>query len=320
MTRTFLPLLALTLLACSGGESPSAAPPPSSAAPAPPSSVVLEPAAVPTWLYEIQTESQPSYVFAALDPGVPLHESFPPDYEALYTYARAVIVPMAWDPEQERAFAAEHGLDPSFHLDRVIGSERFEHFVARTGAPAELAVHVRPEAAIELWLGATVADLSHTRIEDTRLSPTHDLVARRQAAGLPTLSLATPARATELFATLERGAADTLSAILDHPDETRANLADVRTAYLAGDEAALLAAHAVPVIGRDEDSALRRRENLRLLTEGMPVIEQEIRAGNALVLLPYGMVLTEDGLLARLRTSGLIATRITSTSPASATR
>ncbi len=274
---------------------------------------------MPTWLFEIQTESQPSYVFAALDPGVPLHASFPPDYEALYTFARAVIVPMAWEPEEERAFAAEHGLDPSFHLDRAIGAERFARLVALTGAPEEIAVHVRPEAALELALGATVADLGHERMEDTRLSPTHDLVARRQAAGLPTLSLATAARAAELWTVLERGATDTLAAVLDHPDQTRANLADVRTAYLAGDEAALLVAHAVPVIGREQDSALRRSENLRLLSEGMPVIEREIRAGNALVLLPYGMVLGEEGLLARLRADGIVATRVTTTSPASAT-
>lgn len=310
--RAWTLAIASCLLACSGGAPPptTTAPPSTLAAPA----VAPEPPPVPTrpsWLYEVHTTTQSSYVFAALEPGCPLHESFPPDYAVLFRFARTVIVTDAQTEEEARASLLANGVDRSGSLERVLGPERFAVLAHAIDdlVPGEIVRFMRPVWAVMMLQLPLAASAYGADASDGRLSPTHDAVSRRRMAGAPIVGLFEHDDVDAEIARLAPLATEVLRAELDHVDDLRAAARAALAAYRAGDEAALEAVHAnVPGTGRF--AALAESETRRHFESRIADVETELRTGNALVLLPVDLTLGERGLLARLHADGFEITRV----------
>lgn len=304
-------LLGLLVLACSGASEP---PVPAQAPVAPPV-VVAAPVPAPTqptWLYEVHTDSQPSYVFAALDPGCPLHEAFPSDYLVLFRYARQVIVINAQSNDEAAALLLARGIDRSGSLPRSIGAEPFAQLtgVIDDAVPAPMVRLLRPEWALLALSQALAADAYGVGASDARISPTHDGVSRREMGGAPVVGLFDDDAVESSLDAMAPLATETLRAMLAHLDDERASARSRLAAYRAGDEAALLTEHGHVTPGTERLAAASVAETARALDDHTATIETELRGGNALVLLSYDMVLGEHGLLARLRTDGFEVSRI----------
>jgi hypothetical protein len=307
-SRTSVALVSLFALACSG-----AAEPPAPVAPVAPAPVIVEPARPrPSWLYEIRTGTQPSYVFAALDPGCPLHECFPADYLVLFRFARQVIVLDPADAEEARASMLARGLDRSGSLERTIGPERFAALAPLVDdlVSGDVLRFFRPVWALLLLSIALSAEAYGVDASDGRISPAHDAVSRRETSGAPILGLFDSGDFDHYLAALSPVATDTLSAMLEHLEEERAAARALLVAYRAGDDAAMLEIRGQVTPGTERATAVATADARRVLDESVEVIETELRTGNALVVLPFDMVLGEQGLLARLRTDGFEISRV----------
>lgn len=307
--------LALVLLACSG---PAEAPP-ASVAPPPPTSAP-EPEPVPTrpsWLYRIETESQPSYLFAALEPGCPLHESFPAEFEILFRYARTVMVPVVWTEQEEQEFVLAHGMDAGYRLDRELGPERYVPFLEATALPIDAAPRVLPMMGLALFSQNLVADVYGASRTDSRLSPTHDAMTRRRMSGLPLVGSLTADEAAESFERIPRSAAlAELRTAIERRRELRAEFAARLEAYRAGDEADVARHDGTRLLAVEAYITALTAEDARLMALSVPRIEAELRAGNALVVMDVDDVVGETGVLARLRADHLALTRVEVPAPA----
>jgi hypothetical protein len=292
--------IAFIALACARGSDAPASP-----APAAPVVAAPEPTPIatrPTWLYEIHTASQPSYVFAALDPGCPLHECFPDDYLVLFRYARQVIVTDAQTAEEADASMTTSGLDRSGSLERSLGPERFA-LLANTLhdlLPAGVIRYLRPIWAAMLLGLALSAEAYGVGASDLRISPGHDAVSRRRMSNAAILGIFDHEEVDRELSAMAPHATDALRAALDRLDEERAWSRSLLAAYRAADEVALLGVHAQATAGSQPLWAISEAGGQHVLDERISLIETELRAGNALVVLPYYMVLGERGLLARL--------------------
>lgn len=269
----------------------------------------MQPAPMPTFLYEIGGGAQPSYVFAALDPGSPLHESFPADYEGIFHLARQVYVPDAHTPEEAEAFMGEL-VTRAPALAGQLGPDAFATLTSECGdlLPSPVLAHLTPTAAMAVFVQAAAARAAGASVTDQRISPTHDAVSRRHMAGLPLAPLFTDAQLHASVRELDPVALDTLRAMLAHAADWRAQQEAVLRAYRAGDEAGAIAPSTTP--GCEREQAIVHGQYTRALDAHAAEIIADMRMGNVLVVLPVDAVLMERGLLDRVREAGLPVTRI----------
>ncbi len=256
-------------------------------------------------------------MFAALDPGCPLHESFPADYMVLFRFARLVIVPDAQTSEEAHQALLDHGLDRSGSLARAIGPERAELLGAEIDdlVPPMIVPFLRPTWALEVLVLALAADAYGVDASDGRISPTHDAVSRRRMSGAPLLGLYDHDELDRWFTAVAPSATDALRGELDALDAERAAARAVLAAYRAGDEAVLIAANHDAPPGVERFADVSRTASRRMRDAHAETLEAELRAGNALAVLSVTEVLGDDGVLADLRSHGLTVTRISVAAP-----
>lgn len=269
----------------------------------------MQPAPVPTFLYEVAVAGgQPSYVFAALE-GAPLHASFPAEYEGIFHLARQVYVPDAHTAEESEAFMRELATRDAA-LPRQLGPDAFATLSDECGAlvPAPVLAHLTPTGAFAILQWSATARAAGVSVTDARISPTHDAVSRRQMAGLPITALFSDAELRASVHEVDPIALDTLRAALAHATEWQAEIAAAIAVYRSGDEAAVV--HDVATPGLDRAEAITRAQYTRALDAHAADIIADMRQGNVLVVLPVEAVLRGHGLLARVREAGLPVTRI----------
>ncbi len=316
MTRFALAALAgLFLVACSDPPAP-----PTTVAPVP---VVAPPTPeptpeTPTWLYRVTTDTQPSYVLAALEYGCPLSEALPHDYAALFQFARVVIVPDARTEEEMHDAMMAQAIDRSGSLARALGPERLAALTDEIDDAVTPGIvrFLRPTWAIGLYYEGLQTDAYGGHLSDMRMSPTHDAAIRRQMSGAPLTGLFTAADVDRMMASGAPLAADALCAAIDHVDAARAISRDTLAAYRAGDETALWTALQTDVPGAEAFSAACRAAEQQALEAHSGSLSSELRAGNAFAVLPAQEVLGDDGVLARLRNAGVEITRVSVAAPA----
>lgn len=271
----------------------------------------------PTWLYRVTTDTQPSYVFAALDDGCPLHDSFPSDYTPLFQFARLVIVEQASTEEEAEEAMTTHGVDRSGSLARTLGAERFATLAETIHGAIEPALvpYLRPPYALA-YLSLTVsADAYGGHMTDGRMSPLHDAVSRRRMNGGTLLGLYEDDEVERARVALARPATEALIACLDHLDVVRAQARERLAAYRAGDQDALVRVHGERLPGGEAFETLGQTLSDRVFDAHWDRLQTELRAGNAFAVLPTSDVLGDHGVLARLRNSGVEITRISVAAP-----
>jgi hypothetical protein len=252
-----------------------------------------------------------------LEPGCTLEESFPREYEVLFRSARTVVVPVAWTEAEERELMMTQGLSETSPLATALGTERFARFLELTHMPPEIGPRFLPFTAIAVLTQVIEADVFGAPASDVRLSPVHDAMTRRWTEGLPVAGMLTSDQARESYGRVrDAPASDALRAYLDDVPELRAQLAARLSAYRAGDEADVTRRDATTGIAEAAPyEAAVHAENARTLQLGLARIEGELRAGNALVMMPAAQVVGDAGLLARLRADHFDVTRIAVAAP-----
>jgi hypothetical protein len=252
-----------------------------------------------------------------LEPGCTLEESFPDEYAVLFQSARTVVVPVAWTEAEERDLMMTQGLSPDSPLAADLGPERFARFLELTSMPPEIAPRFVPFSAVAVLTQVIEADVFGAPASDVRLSPVHDAMTRRWTEGLPVVGMLTSEQGRQSYGRVrEAPAMDALRAYLDHVPELRAQLSARLSAYRAGDEADVGRRDAQTTVeGAAPYEAVVRAENARTLTLGLPRIEGELRAGDALVMMPAAQVVGEAGLLARLRADHFEVRRLAGAAP-----
>ncbi len=321
MRQTFAFALALTVVACGESEpAPTApvapAPAPVASAPevaeAPAEAAAERPPARPTFLYEIPGEPNASYLFGSLEGGTTLRESFPSEYEAIFRFARVLVVESAATDGEQAALIMDQ-MSHARPLDVALGAEHFTQLSEQIGdqIPPQLLGHLTPELAFLMLEGEVMADAHGGSPRRITLSPAHDLTQRRQTVAAAVVGLDSTSDVRRTFSRMRAGGALAgVTALLDHLDEQRALARTTMDAYRSGDEVALAEALVTPSTGMATLEATVHAIRRESLARWMPIVERELTEGNALIVLPIDTVLGEDGAVARLTRSGHTLRRV----------
>lgn len=326
MKRCLTSCLAVLVLACaphttiratSAGSVPIA-----SGAPAPaPASSGQEAGPPPrAWVWRVSggDAASPSYLLGTMHVGIRMADALPPPYDSYLHDARALV--MEVDYREVERFMAEsarthHGTRGGRTLDRALGRESWQRLLAEMGqrVPAEILRRV-PPGTLTLYLQQVRLAEVEAAAEGREPVPGMASSARLDATifdwaireSVPVVALETPEQA---LAALDGVADDdvlgSLHAIIDQPDEARAQAASLRSAYLAFDEASVLSliqAELTPA----ENQALFVTRNHAWEAALFPQIQQ----GNAFVAVGLGHLLGEDSVLAALREHGYTVERL----------
>lgn len=272
------------------------------------------------WLWRVSggDAAAPSYVLGTMHVGVRMSDALPHPYDGYLHDARALV--MEVDAREVERFMAEsarthHGTRGGRTLDRALGRETWQRLVDEMAQriPGEILRRV-PPGTMTLYLQqvrmAEVEAVAEGREpipgapSSARLDATIFDWAIREAC--PVVALETPEQA---LAVLE-SVADTdvlasLHEVLDRPDEVRARLASLRSAYLAFDEDAVLALIAEGMSPAEREAILIQRNRA-----WEPALFPQIQQGNAFVAVGVGHLLGEGSVLEALTRQGYTVERL----------
>lgn len=326
MNRAFTSCLTLLLLACGPHTTIRAtsagAVPIEGGAPAPVEETTGAETGPPprAWLWRVSggDARAPSYVLGTMHVGIRLPDALPHPYDDYLHGARALV--MEVDLREVERFMAESAATPrrgarARTLDRLLGRGSWQTLLSELGqrVPEETLRHV-PPGTMTLYLQQVRMAEAEARAEGREPIPGVPSSARLDATildwaireGMPVASLETPQQALAALDEVAEG--DVLAglhAVIDQPDEARAQATSLRSAYLAFDERAVEA-----LLEEEMSPAVREALLLRRNRAWEAALLPQIQQGNAFVAVGLGHLLGEGSLLAGLTAQGYRVERL----------
>lgn len=274
----------------------------------------------PVLLWELGHGQSTSVLFAALPYGTTMRHALPEPHDGRLELSERVVV--VHDP---RALRLESGQGESAlmgrrdRLDRMLGAEPWAALRAQIGAQPvdDVLRRMQPLLLVEHLMRVRMAEIeaeadgrAPVAFAASTSSVMGDVLEWAIAQGVPVVALEEPAAVMARVAAFPREPAlEGLRAVLADPDRIRAAHHAVRTAYLAADDAGLATACA-GIDGEGAYAEAARASSSEVLDRWMPVVMEQLAAGDAFVIVDACAAVGERGLLARLAAEGVPARRL----------
>ncbi len=279
----------------------------------------------PVLLWQVQVgatgEQEPSWIMAALPYGATLHAALPEPHDRILERATRVVAEVDPGALELPALYETYRLGRRERLDRMLGAAAWGQLRTEVGQllpeaelrqlrPWVLAAHVgrirmaEAEAAAE-ERRAVVGAVSTSSVTNELLD-----VARTRGTEVAWLD----ADPSVYLADIETVPAEhwllALREELEQPDAVRTRMAHLREAFASTDENRIREACAESNT-LDPEAAAQARIVIGLRAQRwLPVVEQHIRTGGALVAIDACTLLLDNGLLAQLYGTGLRIQRL----------